>query len=490
MRVLLLGMPDIAPYLFSRRWRCPNLGLASIAGNLEGHDVAVADLVCRRNNGRIPQDIEETVRRFKPDIVGLSSMTFQYTTARKAARVVKDTRPDVVTVLGGYHATLLQDEVTAEDGDLFDFAVAGEGEITFQELCRSLEGHGSVENIKGLAWKKDDRFIINERRPNQDLSELKAPDRTHRVWRDFHYFGRRLDIFETSRGCTLACNFCSMRHMYGPTFRKYSIERVINDLKNAEAVGSTQLIFADDNLTLDPEFFMEICDAIVDAGLNRRMSYIVQVSCAGIAKNPQLVRKMAAANVWCVFLGIENVSKRNLQTMKKASSADIAATAVKLLHDNGILIMGGMIIGVPDDTPEDIQENFQWFYDHEVDFYADQVVTPYPRTQMREEMIEAGLVVNKDDYSKYNGFWANVRTNTMEPDEIQRLKWKLDHKYRAMTDTTRHFPREYRWAALAGKLIGRVRKLRNSITCRGKSERQLFDEYMEGCRRLNVYFPE
>ena len=489
MRVLLFAMPDIAPYLFSRRWRCPNLGLASIAGNLEGHEVVVADLVCRRNAGRLPQDIEDTVRRFKPDLVGLSAMTFQYGTARKAARLIKEVRTDVVTAIGGYHATLLQDEVTAQDGGLFDFAVAGEGEIAFQELCEAIEGRGSFESVKGLAWKKSGAFVINERRANLDLSELKVPDRTKRVWTDFRYYGRHLDIFETSRGCTLACNFCSMRHMYGPTFRKYSIDRVIKDLTNARAVGATQLIFADDNLTLDPEFFMNICDAIVDARLNRGMSYIVQVSCAGIARNPELVRKMAAANVWSVFLGIENVSKRNLQTMKKASNAEIAETAVKLLHDNGILVLGGMIIGVPDDTPEDIRENFQWFYDHEVDFYADQVVTPYPRTGMRDDMIEAGLVVNKDDYSRYNGFWANIRTNTMEPDEIQFLKWQLDRKYRDMTDTTRHFPREYRWAALLGKLVERFRRLRSLVKNRVKTERQIYEEDMDHCRRLNVYFP-
>ena len=490
MRVLLLGMPDIAPYLFSRRWRCPNLGLASIAGNLEGHEVLVADLVSRRNLGRIPQDIEETVRRVKPDIVGLSSMTFQYVTARKVARLVREVRPEVLTAIGGYQPTLLQDEVAAQDGRLFDFCVAGEGEITFQELCEAVEGRGSFENVKGLAWKKNGRFVINERRPNQDLAELKVPDRTSRVWKDFRYCGRHLDIFETSRGCTLGCNFCSMRHMYGRTFRKYSIGRVIKDLKHAQAIGSTQLLFADDNLTLDPEFFMDVCDAIVDAGLNRRLSYIVQVSCAGIAKSPRLVAKMAAANVWSAFLGIENVSKRNLQKMNKASSADIAATAVKLLQDNGILILGGMIIGVPDDTPEDIRENFQWFYDHEVDFYADQVVTPYPKTEMRQHMLDAGLVTNKDDYSKYNGFWANVRTNTMEPDEIQFLKWQLDFKYRNMTDTTKHFPREYRWAALLGKLTGCLRKLRHRITERGRTERQLYEEYIEKSRRLNIFFPE
>jgi len=125
------------------------------------------------------------------------------------------------------------------------------------------------------------------------------------------HFDRTFDVAETSRGCPLPCTFCSIRRMYGRTFRKFPIPRVIADLRALDARGVRGVFFVDDNVTIDVPRFKELCDEIARAGLSH-LRYIVQASVHGIAKDPGLAPRMAAAGFdtveatassWCFEFG-------------------------------------------------------------------------------------------------------------------------------------------------------------------------------------------
>ena len=152
MNVLLLSMPDTAPHFHGKRWKSPNLAIASIAGNIKNHNVFVADLVLRRQ--KIKESVLELLRRYKPSIVGLSAMSFQFDTSRKIAQLIKAENRDIKTVLGGYHATLLYDEISGSDSaEFFDFLVRGEGDLSFNELLDAYEKKQSINNILGISYK-------------------------------------------------------------------------------------------------------------------------------------------------------------------------------------------------------------------------------------------------------------------------------------------------------------------------------------------------
>src|SRR5262249_1563471 len=110
MRILLVAMPDTASSL-DRVMKFPNLGLCSIAAQVPEHDVRILDLVLRPK--RVRARLLDEVRVFAPDVVGYSAMSFQYATARALALAVRAAAPGVLHVLGGYHASVLADEVAA-----------------------------------------------------------------------------------------------------------------------------------------------------------------------------------------------------------------------------------------------------------------------------------------------------------------------------------------------------------------------------------------
>lgn len=482
-------MPDVAPYLFSRRWKCPNLAIAILAGNLDKrHAVYCADLIAQRH--RVRDAIIETIDKYRPDVVGLTSMTFQFRTARAVAKLVKSLSKDIKVVLGGYHATLLSEEIAkSPDARHFDFFVRSEGEKVFNDLINAIESGTGIENVPSILYKKDGTFVENRRKPIENLSELALPDRTRRIWTNFNYYFKQIDVVESSRGCTMPCNFCSMRNMYGRTFRKYSFDRVIQDIANIKEFGGNLVIFSDDNITLDIDWFEKLCDAIIEAGHND-IRYIIQASCAGIAKKPELAKKMAKAGFYNVFLGIENVSERNLKAMHKSgmNALDTITKSIQYLHENGILIMGGMIIATPDDTIEDIRQNFEFFKKMGVDYNGDQIVTPYPKTEMREELIKQGLVTNIDGYGKYNGFWANVKTKNLSADEIQFIKWKFDNEYSRFFDPSPLFRKKY-FPMYVWRKIFQIpyRKAKYYFRYFGKTEQERFQMDMDSYWAWNVF---
>ncbi len=493
MRILLLSMPDMVPQLKS--WQAPNLALSTITGNVlatePGHEVYTADLILARN--KLTDNIQELLKDFKPHLVGLTAMSFQFATARRIATYIKSVDKDIKTVLGGYHATLMYDEITQDratpEEAPFDFILRGESDLSFGELLQALEAKRHLGTIRGLSFKENGHWVHNPPRPLEDLKRIALPNRTNRLLKG-HSFGLySLDIVETSRGCTMPCNFCSMSHMYGRSFRTYELERVMADIANAKKQGARYLAIADDNICLDLKRLEELCDAIIRAGHND-VSYVVQASSVGMSSSETLIEKMARAGFEFVFLGIENVSERNLKLMKKGNIVERTKKAIELLHRHNILIVGGMIIGHPEDREEDIVQNYEFFDKMDVDFYSDQIITPYPRTGMREELLKQGLITNLHDYSKYNGFWANVRTKYLDSQELQFIKWKYRRKYSTFYKTTKAFKNRFPFIWLLRAFALRpLYSTRDLLAQRGMTEREIFRAEMEAFEHLND-FPE
>ena len=222
MQILLLSMPDSFEHTPTIAVRMPNGALASLAGNVDTHhQVAIADLdpraVIRPGHGRTAD------AQLQPRLVGLSVMTFQRSTARRIISLIRSIKPDVLVAVGGYDPSLAPEAWT--DPSLgVDFIVRGEGDLTFRELLRAIEGQGSLSHISGLWFRSPDGFQRNPARPATTLKdgEVRPPSRAARVLSGYTMMGRPIDVVETSRGCTFDCSFCSIIEMRGRNFHRFS----------------------------------------------------------------------------------------------------------------------------------------------------------------------------------------------------------------------------------------------------------------------------
>jgi radical SAM superfamily enzyme YgiQ (UPF0313 family) len=433
MKVLLLSMPDSFEHMPPMVVRMPNGALASLAGNIDPHHhVAIADLILVQS--RLVSTIERLMRELEPDVVGLSIMTFQRATAFKIARLAKRLRPAAKIVAGGYDPSLAPE--TYEECAEVDFLVRGEGEHTFSELLRSLERGDAAHSIAGLSCRTPGGFVHGPERPIARLASnpLRLPDRAARVLDGYTLLGRQVDVVETSRGCTFDCSFCSIIEMRGRNFHVYSIDRVIADIADARQRGARAIFLVDDNITLDVHRFESLCQAIIDAGLND-VDYVVQAMTSPLAHHgATLAPLMKRAGFRYVFLGIENVLDGDLDFLKaRAKNArrengratgNASIEAIDHLHRHGLFVVGGLIVGNPDDTRASIETNLA-FARRYIDWPYIQHPTPYPRTPMTQQFRDQGLIVD-EDVEHYDGTTAVVRSNHLAATEIEFLRWRAE----------------------------------------------------------------
>jgi anaerobic magnesium-protoporphyrin IX monomethyl ester cyclase len=454
MRVLLLSMPDSFEHTPSLTMRFPNGALVSLAGNAgPGHDVAVADLILVQDS--VVPTVERLMREHDPDVVGLSVMTFQRRTALRLVRLIRAIKPGVTIVAGGYDPSLAPEAYEPLDAGI-DYIVRGEGELTFRALLRALSRGEEVSAIPGLSFRAGHAsgagFTHLPARPISRLEDggVALPDRGARVLTGYTFLGRGIDIVETSRGCTYDCSFCSIIEMRGRNFHTFDLSRVLADIADARLRGARAIFIVDDNITLNVARFEALCRAIVEAGLND-VHYIVQAMTSSIANaGATLAPLMRKAGFRYVFLGIENVldedlaflraSAKNAQRDHGRRTGNATIRAIELLHGAGMYVVGGIIVGNPDDTPAAIEANLSFARQY-VDWPYIQHPTPYPGTPMTDNFRRRGLVVN-DRVEEYDGTTAVVRTVHLEADEIEFLRWRAERwmKVAHIPSVLRHYP--------------------------------------------------
>ncbi|MBZ5496610.1 MAG: B12-binding domain-containing radical SAM protein [Acidobacteriia bacterium] len=447
MNILLLSMPDSFEHMPAHGMRLPTASLTSLAGNIDAHHrVAVADLILVQR--RVRASIERLVRQFEPDLVGLSVMTFQRRSALRIAELVRSLRPAARIVAGGYDPSLAPEAYAGAA----DFLVRGEGEITFRELVRALERGNGYGHIEGLWYRDGDRFSQNPDRPVSRLNgdEIRLPNRGARVLDGYTLMGRPVDVVETSRGCTFDCSFCSIVALRGRNFHTYRMDRVLEDIRDALDRGARTIFLVDDNITLDVARFEAFCRALIDARLNRA-EYIVQAMTSALANHgATLAPLMRRAGFRYVFLGIENVLESDLSFLRARSKNEerahghvvrnAARRAIDHLHRNGLYVVGGLIVGNPDDTRASIEANLD-FARRYVDWPYIQHPTPYPRTPMSNEFRARGLIVS-DRWEEYDGTTAVVRSEHLAAEEIEFMRWRAERwmKLRHMPASFLHSP--------------------------------------------------
>ena len=435
MNILLLSMPDSFEHTPTVSMRMPNGALSSLAGNVDPHHrIAVADLILVEKC--VPATIEDLVEKIRPDLVGLSVMTFQRKTANAIIGLLRSLRPTVRIVVGGYDPSMAPEAYTDDSANLVDFIVRGEGETAFCELLRALESESGYEHIRGLSFREHGRFRHNPDRPVNKLDgdEIRLPNRNARVLRGYTMLGRQVDVVETSRGCTFDCSFCSIIAMRGRQFYTYSLDRVLADIRDARDHGARAIFLVDDNITLNVRRFEALCEAIIGAELNR-VDYIVQAMTSAIANHSEtLVPLMRKAGFRYVFLGIENILEADLNFLRAGSknaqrengrkAGNATLKAIAALHRNKMYVVGGLIVGNPTDTRESVEANLE-FARRYVDWPYIQHPTPYPRTAMTQDFRERGLIID-DQPEHYDGTTAVVRGDHLAAEEIEFLRWQAE----------------------------------------------------------------
>jgi radical SAM superfamily enzyme YgiQ (UPF0313 family) len=284
--------------------------------------------------------------------------------------------------------------------------------------------------------------------------------------------------------------------MRGRNFHTYAFDRVLADIRDARDHGARSIFIVDDNISLNIKRFEALCQAIIDAGLND-LVYSVQAMTSPIAMHGDtLAPLMRKAGFRYVFLGIENILEDDLQFLKASAknefrekgrkTGNATVRAIENLHKNKMYVIGGLIVGSPDDTLDSIHTNLEFARQY-VDWPYIQHPTPYPGTPMTKDFRERNLI-KIDRLEEYDGTTAIVATQHLEPEEIEYERWRAERwmKTRHMPAVIAHDPlfvlRNW-WKMLAHTFRGS--SLRSVLGL--ESDRKVFERYRQIRRAERVY---
>ena len=383
--------------LDSKQWKFkqpyPPLGTIFAASMMrtQGMEVALFDTNLKDS----PSEIKLNLEREKPDYLVIYDDGFNYLTkmcltnmreaAWELARLGKESGSTIIVC-------------SSDSSDHFDeyldhqadYIIIGEGESTLMELINLLEsGKTEVENIQGLAFRKEGETILTEKRPviNQlDVLPLPAWDLidmdTYReIWQKHHgYFSLNI---ATTRGCPFKCNWCA-KPIYGNRYNTRSPQNVLKEITHLlQTYQPDHFWMCDDIFGLKPGWVQEFRDLVKERSL--QFKYKIQ-SRVDLLLQEDTIDALAQSGLETVWVGAESGSQKILDAMDKGTKVEQIYQATKLFKEKGIRVAFFLQFGYLGEGREDIDSTIQMVLDLMPDEIGISVSYPLPGTKFYEKV--------------------------------------------------------------------------------------------------------
>jgi radical SAM superfamily enzyme YgiQ (UPF0313 family) len=416
-------------------YSAPPLGVCYVAAVLREHGYTVQILDLHVTAGE-PEDVVRACRRLRPRVVGITATTPSYPNALRVARFAKAWNGEVVTVLGGPHATGIP--FACARAGAFDYVCVGEGEWKMLALVDALlRGEGSARDVRGIVRAGDAEHpaapglqVAASRRPTNPGSDRVAVpgaaplDHIPPPARDLleldRYYQKGAII--SSRGCPIDCNFCACAAIVGRTYRVHSIPYVLDEVESMmKTYGYRFFDFHDDTFNLQRHRVFDFCSAVEE----RRLDFRWGCFCRAAQLTPEMARAMARAGCQVVQFGVEAGDDTMLRAIKKATSTRQIEDAVRSAARAGIPeIVCGFIIGHAGDTEDSVQRTLE-FGLHLRRLGATRLtlslLTPYPGTEVFDRREELGIRLLTEDWEQYIFSRVVIETRHLSPSRLQEL---------------------------------------------------------------------
>lgn len=388
----------------------PALGLERLGAEIE--DIADVELF----DIRFEPDMMMKLKQLNPDFVAVNVKTTMY--ANHSYEVGKEIRcllPKTVIVTGGLHATALPDESFG----FADYVIRGEGEKAFRQL---IEGH-EPSTIPNLVYKENGKTIVNPMAvPEKNLDGLKPPARhLRKPYYDYSASGIiKMDILETSRGCTHACSFCSGGSVYPNNYRVHSPKYVMEEIRRIAATGVKWCMLSDDHFG-DFKRAEEISDLIIKSGIKMVFFSFIRPFEGRMA----LKKKMVAAGFVMLSYGAEspNPAQRKRYGKGHPKSEDFIKNVNREWLEAGASYVGNSyVFGDVEDDAETLA-TFGTFARGLNPTYIEPLYSqPYPGTVYREELKKKNLLLENGSWDRFTEGRLLVKHPDVNEDQLKRLR--------------------------------------------------------------------
>ena len=348
------------------------------------------------DNHSVWLEVENTIKQFAPDIVGITVLSVKVPSAIKIAKMCKDYNSKIIVIAGADHPTVFPEQ-TLDDSNI-DYVVRGEGELTIVDLVFALENQKNVNDVHGISFKDKatGNYIHNKDRElidNLDNIPLPAIDELINF---ASYRPVDFGAIMASRGCPYPCTFCGVFNIWTRKVRYRSAQNVAQEMKWLhDNYGTKYFSFRDASFTLNRTRILELCNEILNFNLSIEWECLTRADLL----DDELVSEMKRAGCVTIRIGVESGSEQILKSMKKKVDLDDIRFAVTLLNKHEIYWTTYFLFGTPLETKTTIQETLEFIKEINPPFVTVSRFAPIPGTEMYDDLIEANLISPYIDWS-------------------------------------------------------------------------------------------
>ena len=417
---------------------------ASFAAYLRNHGFSVAIVDAQAENIS-PDECAAKVKELNPLLACVivygnqpSASTQNMTIAGRICASLKNAGIGNVAI-GGLHPSALPERTLMEEA--VDFVIEGEEQEPLLGLLGVLKDGKPISDVPGI-WRREGGEIVHTARAAlaKNLDEILPiaawdllPMEKYRAhnWHCFDDIQNRMPYaaIYTSLGCPYSCTFCCINAPFGkPGIRYRSPESVVEELELlATKYNVKNVKFVDEMFVLDERHYMKIVDLIIERGLNLNIWCYARVD---TIKDENLARMKKAGINW-LALGIESANSDVRDgASKKMRVKDIEAV-VRKIQDVGIRVIGNYIFGLPDDTPETMQETLDMAMGLNCEFANFYCAMAYPGSRLYKTAVSEGWELPHEwkDYSQHGYAMLPLPTKHTGAKEVVRFRDDAFHMY-------------------------------------------------------------
>jgi len=370
------------------------LGPAYLAASLEksGYDVKIVDLTFMGNSKFDPAFIGSAILNLKPDIIGLSALTWTIPNTYNLANTIRAVDKKIPIVVGGPHVSALPQR-TLEECPSINAAIVGEGEFLLRDFFNIFFRKGfsdDLNKLQGLVYRKGNS-IKGDPTPAyiEDLDKIPFPARHLynipkyvEVSNSFNAKNTPVASMITSRGCPHQCVFCT-RSNNGLNYRARSPENVVKEIEELHRMGFKEIQIVDDNFTHDISRVYEICRLIKERELE--LSFDLPNGMRVNHFTEELMSTMYDAGFYNINLGVESGDDEVLKKIRKGTTVTQIKEAFRIAKKVGFQMTLFCVIGLPGSTIETVEKTFKLVQESGYNFNFS-VCTPYPGSPLWDEI--------------------------------------------------------------------------------------------------------
>jgi radical SAM superfamily enzyme YgiQ (UPF0313 family) len=410
-----------------------------------------------RNFRSAERMMEEVVRPYAPDIVGLSYATFNLLDVYRLQRMCRD--EGYFVVAGGNHPSIRPEECLGHGADI---VFRGEAEFGIDDFC-SWYTAGRVpekrRELRGASYINQDGGVDHNPKPPRiqtldDLGEMDFGSLDLDEFRVLDGSVKGLNVISCGRGCPFRCSFCSHSDWY--QYGKRSPDSIIQEMVNRNAKHGIETFWlSDETFTVDREHVHEFCRRI----RSEKLPFKWMVGTRAKSVDERLLLAMKDAGLAQITYGIESADDDTLKRIRKGYTAKDAYDAVALTGRLGIPMYINLMTGFPWETPAHVDNAIRFIRAVDRYVYCFQLygaVIPYPDTTIYDEYHEREGITDFWLREKYQSAGMVIYQNVHDPYKVSTYFQRnlYDDTYVAEDYFFRFTPEYKKAVARMGLLIG------------------------------------